>query len=60
MKKIFLGIVATALLSTVAVYATNEKKSDKKQAAKKECKKTTCTDKANCPKTACLPGCVCH
>ena len=61
MKKIFLSIVATVLLSTLAVYADNGKKIAKKQATKKECTMTDCKDKAKCHKATCsMPGCVCH
>lgn len=64
MKKIFLSIVATVIMSSVLVYAGGSKKSTKKAKASKECIKANCPDKANCKKTKTIcpnrPGCICY
>ena len=63
MKKIFLGVLALALMSGVA-FATDGGggKSKKSKKAKTECTKKcsdskTCKKDGNCPDK---PGCVCH
>ena len=60
MKKIFLSLVATMIMSGVAVYADGGKKAARKHVAKKEC--TKCPDKTHCNKATCpdFPGCICH
>ena len=64
MKKIFLSIIATVIMSSVAVYAEGGKKATKKASAKKECTKANCPDKADCKKTKTIcpnrPGCICN
>ena len=62
MKKIFLSIIATVIMSSVAVYAEGGKKAAKKQTAKKECTKANCPDTKNCHKAICpnKPGCICN
>ncbi len=62
MKKIFLSIAATVIMSSVAVYAHGGKKVTKKAVAKKECTKANCPDKPNCRKAVCpdKPGCICN
>ena len=64
MKKIFLSIIATVIMSSVAVYAEGGKKATKKAPAKKGCTKTNCPDKPDCKKTKTIcpnrPGCICN
>lgn len=62
MKKIFLSIVATVIISSVAVYAESGKKVTKKASVKKECTKANCPDRKNCHKAICpnKPGCICN
>lgn len=62
MKKIFLSIIVTVIVSSVAVYAEGGKKVAKKATTKKECTKANCPDKPNCHKTVCpnKPGCICN
>lgn len=62
MKKIFLSIFATVIMSSVAVYAEGGKKVTKKAVAQKECTKANCPDTKNCHKAVCpyKPGCICN
>lgn len=59
MKNIFVGILASVLLSS-AVYAGDAKKHGKKRVAKKQVCTTDCTgtpcNPANCIN---MPGCIC-
>lgn len=56
MKKIVLGLMAVAIMSSSAVYAGNGKKSKskKKKAKVENCKPAGCCDKTNCVP---FPGC---
>jgi hypothetical protein len=60
MKKIFLSIIATAIMSGFSVYANKSKKVKSKKQVKTECcEKKHCKKTAKCDKTTCapLPGC---
>ena len=62
MKKIFLSIMATAIMSSMTVYAGGGKKQSHKQATKKEVCGKDCPATKDCPKTGkcpTRPGCVC-
>ena len=62
MKKIFLSIIATVIMSSGAVYAGGGKKITKKAIVKKECTKANCPDQPDCKKVVCpsKPGCICN
>lgn len=62
MKKIFLSILATVIMSSVAVYAEGGKKVAKKASAKKEYTKANGPDAKNYRKSVCpnRPGCICN
>ena len=62
MKKVFVAIIATVIMSGFTAYADNGKKQLNKQALKKECGKNCkptkdCPKKSNCPNK---PGCICN
>ena len=66
MKKVFLSVLAIAMMSGAAVFANNGKKPSKKtkKAAKIECQKQVCCEKPNCCSSSCdkascvpMPGC---
>jgi len=62
MKKLFLSVLAIAMMSSAAVYAENGKKPSKKakKKAKTECCKKAVCPKSSCDKTTCpitMPGC---
>ena len=61
MKKIFLSMVATIIMSSVAVYADSGKKVKTKHIAKKEICGKNCPNTTNCHKGKCpnKPDCVC-
>jgi hypothetical protein len=62
MKKIFLAILATSLMSGVAFATDGGGKQTKKAKAKTECTKK-CPDCKDCNKDGSCPdkkGCVCH
>lgn len=61
MKRIFLSIIATIVMTSFAAYADNGKKPTSKKLTKIEkCKKAYCP--TSCKKTICpnRPGCVCN
>jgi len=60
MKKIFLSVIATAIMTSFSAYAGKGKKAKSKKPARTECcKKSKCTMTADCNKTTCpiMPGC---
>lgn len=62
MKKILLGVLALALVSSTAAYAGGGKKKAKKKKAKIECVQSCCPEKVDCKSTSTcpiIPGCVC-
>ena len=59
MKKIFLGLLAIALMTTPSVYANGGKKKARKK-AKIECSKDKCCDPKDCTKDGkCPPMPIC-
>ena len=57
MKNIFIGILASVLLSN-ALYAGDVKKHGKKRVAKKQCN-TDCPVPCNPANCVNMPGCIC-
>jgi hypothetical protein len=62
MKRLFVAVMATAVMSIPVVYAGGDKKPARKQAQTKECTMKNCGDKKNCTNSGVcpkMPGCVC-
>jgi hypothetical protein len=57
MKKIFLGLLAIALVSSTAFAANDEGKKKGKKKAKMECKQGKCCDPMTCDPSKCDPKC---